>query len=182
MKKLFIIVVVLCMASVAMAQFFPVKLGLELLNAKVISKSIYTTGTADVTIPLWIAPCNGYIITEPRLTSASGSAVSDTTAALHWEFYFGAGDSIATAWADTIAQFRTDSSAVTLLTINTRGRLTALKNHKMNFLSSSSCRRIYKRDVISLRCESVGSTPTAVTNMTVDFTFIPTWGYEKMPR
>jgi hypothetical protein len=110
MRKLIMAFLVVVLASVAMGQQFPIQIFGETLNGKIITANIDSTGTADVTFPVFIAPCQGYIPAPPRFTCRSGSAVADTTAAKHWELYFWATDSIATATTDTIARYRTGST------------------------------------------------------------------------
>lgn len=164
---------VVVLAGVAMGQSFPIEIYGEPLNGKIISFNVDSTGTADITFPVFIAPCLGYIPAPPRFVCRSGSAVADTTAAKHWELYFWSTDSIATAAKDTIARYRTDSSAVTLTTINNRGRIGVGVNHRMNWLSAATSRVIHRGDVISLRMESVGSTPVTLDDFTLQFWFIP---------
>ena len=138
----------------------------EPANGRPIECHIATSGTADISIPLATTPCYGYL-QKVRISSTSGTAAADTTAALHWEFYVLKGDSNGTATADTVASYTTQS-ATAAYTMST------LKSYKMTMATTLSKMAVKPHEVIVLRCESVGTTPTAVTNLQVSFIFQPT--------
>jgi hypothetical protein len=163
MKK---ILIILMLAGVVYAQDRPMPIGLELRNAKDITIKIAKLDTVDITIPLFIVPCDGYIATKPRISSVSGSAAGDTLPGQSWFIYLYARDSIGSAASDTIAKYTTKDSV--------GGKtMAALKNYPFSWVSPDSSRKVYKREVISLRSDSL-HVGTALTNVLIEFLFVPT--------
>lgn len=183
MKRILTISLALLLVSVLYGQA-PNRLGLEPLNAKLITCHIATTAATDITIPMFIAPCNGYIATYPKLVSTSGSAAADTTVAQSIRFYVEVFDSIATAVTDTLARYVTcDTVSLhgTLTATKAYAPMTALYRYKMTWLSGTNASRIIQQgDVICLRIDFQG-TCTAVTNLDVSFIFVPTTRRDNLP-
>lgn len=174
MKKTLTLLAILVLAAVtAQAQMYPVPLKPEIAYSKIISTTLATTGTADITIPLFTAPCPGYIAIVPRMASASGSAAADTTAALHWELYILKKDSVATAATDTMASYSTQSATAAKT-------MAAGKSYNFGWLTATNAaKKLAYKNVLHLRCESVGTTPTAITNLAVTVVFVPTTSNER---
>lgn len=174
MKKLFLILVLIAFAGMASAQFIPRKVGLEAAIATPVSCLVSTAGATDATYPIWIVPCNGYIATVPMLTSASGSTAADTSTTQFVDLYFYVLDSVATAASDTISYYTTKSSTgAKTMTANVRYRTTAV--------SANSSRLVKEGDVICLRSEETG-TCTAITNLIVQFNFVPSRKGDYLPK
>jgi len=173
-KKTLTLLAVLVLAAFAVqAQMNPVPLKLEIANAKIITCHIATSGTADITIPLFTAPCAGYIVAPPRWCSTSGSAAADTSSTLNWQFFFLKKDSAATAASDTMAKY-------TLISSTGVYTMTALKNYNFSWLTATNkAKQLAYKNVLQLRCEATGTTPTAITNIEITFIFVPTTSNER---
>jgi len=174
MKKLTIIIAVLIVAGLAYGQFIPKKIGLEPQNVKVVACLVQTAGASDATYPIWIAPCAGYVATVPMISSASGSAAADTSTTQFVDLYVYVVDSVATAASDTISYYTTKSATGA----NT---MSALKRYRTTAVSADSARIIKTGDVVCLRSEESG-TCTAITDLIVQFNFVPLRGQNYLPK
>lgn len=190
MKRIILILLAAVLAcGVAGAQDFPMPIFGETANCKIITCHIATTTTGDITIPMFVAPCQGYIATLPRMSTTSGSAAADTSYVKHWEFYVVAFDTIATAVPDTIARYVTFDTTLygrhscATGTYRVTRRMTALYNYTFGWCTPTvAAKVIQKHDVIALRCESEGTTPVAVTDLDVTFVFVPYYFNSFLPN